>query len=148
MEPEGSLRCSQGPVTRSYPEPELVHCISLQPILILCFHLCLYLSTGFFPSRFSTKVLHVFLFYPTRATYPAHYILLDLIALKVFGETHKLQSSLLLLRLFFSPSSCSSVPLRSKYSPQSHAIAYPPTTIFPYGYRQSFTLMQDQQVKI
>ena len=41
-----------------------------------------------FPSGFPTKILYVFLFFPTSATCPAHLILIDLISWKIFSEEH------------------------------------------------------------
>jgi hypothetical protein len=55
--------------------------ISEGPILMLSIHLRLGLPSGLFPSGFPTNNLYTFLFYPIRATYPAHIILLDFIIL-------------------------------------------------------------------
>jgi hypothetical protein len=57
MEPEGSIPNSQKLSTCSYPE------LSTQLRLV--------------PSGFPTNNVYVFLFYPIRATRPAHLILLD-----------------------------------------------------------------------
>ena len=95
MESEGSLLQSQEATTCPYTEPDQS---SPWPIpfpwisnLILSSHLCMGLSSGFFPSTMPTKPLH--------ATLPhmwsVHLFLLDLITRIIFGENYRSLSSLL-----------------------------------------------------
>jgi hypothetical protein len=84
-------------------ESTLSQSISLRSVLILFSHLCL----GRFPSGFQTKNFYPFLISPTRVTYPAHLILLDLITLLTYGEEYALLSPLLCS--FLHPSVTSSL---------------------------------------
>jgi hypothetical protein len=54
------------------------HPVSLRSILILYFHLRLDLLSGLFSYGFPIKILYAFHFSPTRATFAAHLIVLDL----------------------------------------------------------------------
>jgi len=89
---EGSLLCSQEPVTGPYPEPDEFspHFSTPFPILILSSYLCLDLPSRIFPSDFPTKTLQAFLISSTRVTCPAHLSLFNFITLIIFGEANKL----------------------------------------------------------
>jgi len=75
MEPGGSLRCSQQ--SAPVPCPESDESNSQPPIDF---------PSGLFLSDFPIRLLYAFLIVPMRVTSPAHLILLDLIALVLFGE--------------------------------------------------------------
>jgi hypothetical protein len=64
------------------------HSTSWISILILSSHLRLDLPSGIFPSGFTTKTLYTRQF-PTRATCPAHLILLDFITRSILGEEYR-----------------------------------------------------------
>jgi hypothetical protein len=68
------------------------HSSSLRSTLILSSYLRLGLSSGFFPSGFSTKILYAFSFSTMRATFPAHLILFYFIILIILGEEYMLWS--------------------------------------------------------
>jgi hypothetical protein len=92
MEHDGSVPCSQVPPTvRILNQINPVHTTPsyLGSISMLLSHLYL------LPSDFPTKILHASLFAPMRATFSAHFILLDLIILIILGERYELWSSAL-----------------------------------------------------
>ena len=85
------------PIQSIYPHPT-----SLRSILILSTHLRLGIPSGLFPSGFPTKTLCSPLSLATRATCPAHLILLDFITRTILGEQYKSFSSSL-CNLLHSP---------------------------------------------
>jgi hypothetical protein len=75
MEPEASLPCSQRLVTgrlfwTSWIQFTTSHYVSLRSVLILCFHLCLGLPSGFFLSGFPTRTFYSFVMCSTHAVCP------------------------------------------------------------------------------
>jgi hypothetical protein len=80
------------------------HPIYIRTNLILSVHPHLGLPSGLFHSGFPTKMLYKFFIAPIRATWPAYLILLDLIALIIFGVGYKLLMKPLIMQS--SPSLC------------------------------------------
>ena len=76
------------PIQSIYPHPN-----SWRYILILSTHLHLGLPSGLLPSGFPTKTLYTLLSFPTRATCPAHLVLLDFITRTILGEQYRSFSS-------------------------------------------------------
>ena len=82
------------PIQSIYPHPT-----SWRSILILSTHLRLGLPSHLFPSVFPSNTLYTPLSSPTRATCPAHLILLDFITRTILGEEYKSFSSSLCILL-------------------------------------------------
>ena len=112
---------------------------SLRSILILSSHLCLGHPSGLFPSGFPTHDLYAPLIFPTRATCPAHFILLDFITLVIFGEEYRS------FKFLISTLPCSLVPLRPKYCPQHPILKHPQPTFLPQYERSSFKPIQSSR---
>jgi hypothetical protein len=98
MEPQGSLPHSQVPAICPYPEPARSSPYPPDPtswrsILMLFSHLRLGLPSGFFPQVSPPKTLYTPLLSPTRATCPAHLILLDFITRTILCEQYRSISS-------------------------------------------------------
>ena len=93
MEHGVSLPHSHNPAICSYPEPDQsIPCpqpIYYRSILRLTSHESLRLPNALFLSGLPTKTPYAPLLSPTRATCPAHLILLDLIARTTFAESFR-----------------------------------------------------------
>ena len=97
MEPKGPLPRLQVPAACPYPEPHqpspcpITHFLNL--LLNIISHLWAVVPSGLFPSGFLTKILYTPLLSPIHATYPVHFIRLDLITWTVLGEEYRTLSS-------------------------------------------------------
>ena len=106
MESEGSLTRLQVPVTCPYPESDRSSPCPTYHFLKIHLNIILPSTPGYrkglFPSGFPTKTPYTPLLYPTRATCPAHLILLDFITRTIVGKEYKSLSSSL-YRFLHSP---------------------------------------------
>jgi hypothetical protein len=94
MEPEGSFPCSQEPTTGPYPEPYQPTPPTSSVRSILTFsHLYLSLPNSLFLSGIPTNTLHAFPYSRMRAKCLADSIVLQMIALIIFGDECKFFSS-------------------------------------------------------
>ena len=88
--PEGSLPLSQVPATFPYPEPARSGPTPTSHFLKIHLNIIHPSATGssmwFFPSGFPTKTMNIPLLSPICATCTAHFILLDFITRKIYGE--------------------------------------------------------------
>ena len=157
MEPVGSLpHYSQVSATCPYPEPvrsspsPTPHCLKIH----LNFILTSTPPSGSFPSGFPTKTLYTSLLSPTRATYPAHLILLDFITQIIFGEEYRLSSSLCsflhspvtssFLGQIFSSTPHSQNP--SAYIPPSYVCLLPLHTFMAYTWKTLSMLVWHEDI--
>jgi hypothetical protein len=94
MEPEGLLLCSQDPAIGPDPEPDESspyhpsHHILVRSILILFSHLHLGLPSSLFLSGIPINILYAFLFPPVRVKRPAHFVLIEMTTLIIFGDQY------------------------------------------------------------
>jgi hypothetical protein len=96
MEPAGSLMCWQEPATGSCSgHMNSIHILTdyFKLHFILSSHLHQDFPSSLFPFGFPTKILYTFLNSPMRATFLAHFNLIDLIIL-IFADEYKIWSPL------------------------------------------------------
>ena len=143
MEPESSLPLSQQPATSPCPQsdqstPRLSDEFLQDRLLTLSslLHPCL------FPPSFPPETLHAPLFSPTRATCPAHLIMLDVITLTICCDAYRSGSNSL-FNSFYSPLTLS--PVDPKHLPQHPVLEHPQPMLLPQSERPSFTPIQNNR---
>jgi len=97
--------------------------------------------SGVFPSGFPTKPLYTLLLSPTRATCPAHLILLDFITRTILGEQYRSFSSSL-CNFLHSPLTSTLLGTNIPNVPLSK---HPQPTLLSQRKRPSFTHIQNRQ---
>jgi hypothetical protein len=110
------------------------HTTSWRSILTL-FPIYLGLPSGHFPWGLPTKILYAPLPFPLRATCPAHFILIDLITVVIFGEEYRSLSSSLCSLLHSSVTSS----LLGPHLPQDPTLERPQPMFLPQCERPNFT---------
>jgi hypothetical protein len=103
--------------------------ICLRCTLILSSYLRLGLPTGFITSDFPTKILYPFFFFLMVATCPAHLILPDLTILHDYIWRRVQVMKLHIMH--FSPTSCHSISLRSKFYSEHTVLKHPQYMFLP-----------------
>jgi hypothetical protein len=122
------------------------HPISLKYISILLTHLRLGLPSGLFFYVYRTKALYAFLFFPMRATFHIHFILLNFMILILFDEEYKLWRSSLcsfhqfpIISLFLGPNILLSTLLSKDPKVFTHQTRRQPTITVNFHQNQQTT---------
>ena len=76
MEPKPTFLCLQISLSTDLDKSTLFHPIYIKYIPIFFYHLRYILPCGFFPSGFTTKIIHAFVFISIPATYHTNIIIL------------------------------------------------------------------------
>jgi hypothetical protein len=91
MKPEGSLPCSQEPSTCPYPEPHQSNSYHLSKVHFNIVHPSTSWSSQWYLTFWLFHQYYICIpFLPTRATFSARLILLDLVILMILREEYKL----------------------------------------------------------